>query len=133
MHRFLAAAIAAAFTVSAGSAFADDLAKVTASCVVSHKSYRGTIVAPGISKPTGKIAKLVCNGKNVELTSDSMNDGAIATKQFGDISVRFGSMIATVGAGDFTSVNPGSTAQERVVELYVPTPKVAEFNSFLGK
>ncbi len=134
MRRLLATTtVVVALIMSAGCTFADDPVKVSANCVVSHMGYRGTIVAPGVSKPTGKIAKLVCNGKNVELASDSINDGVIVSKQFGDVSIRFGSMVATIGAGDFTSVGPGQTAQERVVELYVPTSKAKEFTSFLGQ
>jgi hypothetical protein len=132
MGRFFAVAIAV-LLLTLGIAFADDAVKVSANCVVTHSGYRGTIVAPGVSKPSGKITKLECNGKMVELASDSMTDGVIATKQFGDISIRFASMVATVGAGDFTSVGPGRTAQERVIELYVPADKAKEFSSFLGK
>ena len=132
MGRFFAVATAALFVTLSG-AFAEDAIKVSANCVVTHSGYRGTIVAPGVSKPSGKIAKLECNGKLVELASDSMNDGTVATKQFGDIGIRFASMVATVGAGDFTSVGPGHTAQERVIELYVPADKAKEFGSFLGK
>jgi hypothetical protein len=92
---------------------------VKANCVVYHSGYRGTITAPGVSEPTGNIARLECNGKDVEIADNKMVAGVILTKHYGSVKVHFGSMVATVGAGDFTSVAPGKTAPERVEDISV--------------
>jgi hypothetical protein len=132
MHKFLTM-VTVATLLGGGACFAEDAVKVSASCVATHGGYKGIIVAPGLSQPSGKIMKLECNSKNVELGSDSMKDGKVATKQFGEVSIRFGSMVATVGAGDFTSVGPGQTAKERIAELYVPAANANDFSNFIGK
>jgi len=76
-------------------------------------------VAPGVSEPTGTLAKLECNGENIELASTKMVDGLIITKAYGKVKVHFGSMVTTVGAGDFTSVPDGKTLPERVKDISV--------------
>jgi hypothetical protein len=77
-------------------------------------------VAPGVSKPTeGEVATFQCNGKAVAVSSATIVDGHIETKDFGKVGVRFGSMVATVGAGDYVSVAEGIVLPERAIEVYV--------------
>lgn len=111
--------IAFCASLVAGIAHAQEYVPVKANCVVYHSGYEGKIVAPGVSEPSGKIARLECNGKDVEISSKDMAGGFIATKAYGKVKVRFGSMVATVGAGDFTSVPEGKTAPERVKDISV--------------
>jgi len=99
-------------------------------CTIHHSGYKAVIVSPGVAKPLeGTVVSLECNGQDVELSGDSIIDGHIETKNFGKIGVRFGSMITTVGAGDFTAVPPGKSIQEPVVEIYIEKSKQEEFMS----
>ncbi len=102
---------------------------VKAKCVVYHSGYEGIVVAPGVSEPTGKISKFECNGKDVEIASPEMAKGIIVTKAFGKVRVHFGSMIATIGAGDFTAVPDGHTIPEQTVEVAVQKSTVESFKS----
>jgi hypothetical protein len=96
------------------------LVPVKADCIVYHSGYDGVIVAPGVSEPSGTVASLKCGGKKVEITSTKMVKGIILTKDFGKVKVHFASMVATVGAGDFTS-DPGNgrSLPERVINMSV--------------
>ena len=114
-------------------AYAQEYVPVKANCVVYHSGYKGTIVAPGVSEPSGTIAKLQCNGKDVEIASADMVDGIILTKAYGKVKVHFGSMIATVGAGDFTSVQKGKTLPERVIDISVQKSAVKGFTAEFSK
>ncbi len=116
-----------------GIAYAQEYVPVKADCVVYHSGYKGTIVAPGVSQPSGTVAELQCNGKDVELASKDMVDGIILTKAYGKVKVRFSSMIATVGAGDFSSVQNGKTAPERVRDISVQRSAVKSFTAQFSK
>jgi hypothetical protein len=105
----------------------DAYVPIKANCIVYHSGYKGTIVAPGVSEPTGTVAKLECNGKNVEIANNNMVGGIIVTKTYGKVKVHFGSMVATVGAGDFTSVAEGKTAPERVRDISVDSRQAESF------
>lgn len=114
--------------------FEDQYVLVPVKCVVYHSGYKGVIVSPGVSKPTeGTVVSLDCNGKKIEISSKAIVDGYIETKEFGKIGVRFGSMVATVGAGDFTSVRKGSSVPERAIEIYVQKSKQKDFIALISK
>jgi len=106
---------------------------IKANCIVYHSGYEGKIVAPGVSEPTGTVAKLECSGKDVEIADNKMVAGIIVTKTYGKVKVHFGSMIATVGAGDFTSVAPGNTASERVRDISVERSTAQSFTAQFGQ
>ena len=105
---------------------ASSYVSVKANCVVYHTGYRGIVVAPGVSEPSGTVARLECNGKDVEIASSEMANGVIITKEYGKVKVHFGSMVATVGAGDFTSTG-GNTVPERAIDIAVQKSAVARF------
>lgn len=101
---------------------------VKVNCTVYHKGYEGIVVSPGVSEPSGTVARLECNGKDVEIASGEMSKGVIITKDYGEVKVHFESMIATVGAGDFTATN-GNTVPERAIDVAVKKPAVARFTA----
>jgi hypothetical protein len=100
---------------------------VKANCIVYHSGYEGTIVARDVSEPTGTVARFTCNGKSVEIASKKMVKGIILTKDYGKVRVHFASMIATVGAHDFTDVGEGHTLPERVIDMSVQYSAVDRF------
>ncbi|MBC8874264.1 MAG: hypothetical protein H8E44_32920 [Planctomycetes bacterium] len=103
-------------------------------CVVYHSGYEGIIVAPGVLKPTGgTVVSLECNGKKVDILDEAIADGFIETKEFGKIGVRFGSMVTTVGAGDFTSVGEGTSVPEQAIEVYVEESEQKNFMDLFAK
>ena len=112
--------------------YADDYSLVNTSCVVDHYGYKGTIIAPGISEPSGKIKKLECNGKVIEIKNNEMVNGLIDTKEYGKVKVHFSSNIVTVGAGDFISVPPGKTIEWDVRDIYVKSSVSKKFSSKYG-
>ena len=99
-------ALALILVLSGGgqSSHAGEYVPVKVDCTVYQSGYKGKVVAPRISVPSGKVVRLQCNEKDVEITSNDMVDGYISTKAFGKVKVRFESDILTVGAGDFMSV-----------------------------
>jgi hypothetical protein len=114
--------------VVAAQSSADELVPVKANCIVYHSGYDGIVVAPGVSEPSGTVASLKCSGKKVEITSSKMVKGIILTKDFGKVKVHFSSMVATVGAGDFTS-DPGNgrSLPERVINMSVEKSEIDRF------
>lgn len=111
----------------------DQYVQVTAKCVVNHSGYTGIIVAPGVSKPTeGTVVSLECNGEKVEISNNTIVDGYIETKEFGKIGVRFGSMVATVGAGDSISVAEGRSLPQPAI-VYVHKSKQKDFMALITK
>jgi hypothetical protein len=103
---------------------------VKANCIVYHSGYDGTIVAPGVSEPSGTVGSLKCGGKIVEITSKEMVKGVILTKEYGKVRVHFASMVSTIGAGDFTS-DPGGgrTLPERVIDMSVQKSAAESFSA----
>ncbi len=130
LRNFLAQA---SVSKQSGSTGSDAYVPIKANCIVYHSGYEGTIVAPGVSEPAGTVAKLECNGKDVEIADSKMVAGIIATKTYGKVKVHFGSMVATVGAGDFTSVAPGKTAPERVRDISVEKSAAQSFTAQFGQ
>lgn len=104
---------------------------VKADCTVYHTGYEGIVIAPGVSEPSGKVTRLECNGKDVELTLHTMDHGIIYTQAYGPVKVHFGSMVATIGAGDFTSTG-GKAVPERAVDIAVQKSEVESFRSGLA-
>ena len=115
------------------SAYAEEYVPVKVNCTVYHSGYKGTVVAPRISVPSGKVVKLECNGKDVDITNNDMVDGYIATKAFGKVKVRFESDILTVGAGDFILVQEGVSIPERAKDVSVPKSTVKTFTADFSK
>lgn len=103
-------------------------------CIVSHSSWRGTVVAPGVTKPTsGTVTAFECNGKAVELTSDTITDGYIETKDFGKIGIRFASQVQTIGAGEYMDVAEGISLPEPAIEVYVLSSVLKDFTTQYSK
>ena len=101
-------------------AAADEYVLASIDCIVSHSSWRGTVVAPGVTKPTsGTITAFECNGKEVALASDTITDGYIETRDFGKVGIRFASQVQTVGAGEYMDLAEGISLPEPAVEVYV--------------
>jgi len=67
----------------------------------------------------------------VEISSQAIVEGQIETIEFGPIGVRFSSAVPTVGAGDFISVQEGSSLPERAIEVYVQKSREDDFLDFL--
>ena len=92
------------------------------------------MVAPGVTKPTsGTVTAFECNGKDVELTSDTITDGYIETKDFGKIGIRFASQVQTVGAGEYMNLVEGISLPEPAVEVYVLSSMLKDFTDRYSK
>ena len=112
----------------------DQYVLVPVKCVVHHSGYKGIIAAPGVSKPMkGTVVSLECSERKVEISNNAIVDGYIETKDFGKIGVCFGSMVATVGAGDFISVREGRSIPVQAIEVYVHKSKEKDFMSLFSK
>lgn len=107
----------------------DEYVRIPLECIVIHSGYEAIVVSPGVSKPTGKLVALKCNGKIIETMDNKIIDGFIETKDFGKIAIRFNSMISTVGAGDFTAVPEGGKVPEKALDFYVHKSKQEKFTS----
>ncbi len=123
------AAVGQGSPTAADSSLAAEWVPVKANCIVYHTGYDGTIVARDVSEPTGTLARFTCNGKNVEIASKKMVKGIILTKDYGNVKVHFMSMIATVGAHDFTTVGEGHALPERVIDMSVQNSAVERFRA----
>ena len=115
-------------------AAADEYALAPIDCIVSHSSWRGTVVSPGVTKPTsGTVTALECNGKDVELTSDTITDGYIETKDFGKVGIRFASQVQTVGAGEYMDLAEGISLPEPAIEVHVLSSMLKDFTDRYAK
>jgi len=128
-------ASAAGTSIPSGQpAASDEYALVPIDCVVSHSSWRGTVVSPGVTKPTsGTVTAFECNGKAVELTSDTITDGYIETRDFGKIGIRFASQVQTVGAGEYMDLAEGISLPEPAIEVYVLSSMLKDFTDRYSK
>lgn len=111
----------------------EEYVQIPIECTVIHSGYEGIVVSRGLSKPTGTLVELQCNGKIIETLNNKITDGFIDTKNFGKVAVRFYSMIATIGAKDFAAVPEGGKVPEKVLEFYVHKSKQEEFDSIILK
>ena len=111
----------------------DEYVRIPVECIVIHSGYEGIVVSPGVSKPTGTLVELKCNGKIIETMDNKIIDGFIETKDFGKVAIRFNSMISTVGAGDFTAVPEGGKVPEKALDFYVHKSIQEKFNSQIVK
>jgi hypothetical protein len=90
-------------------------------CPRHHQAYSGTVTA------------FECNGKDVELTSDTITDGYIETKDFGKVGIRFASQVQTVGAGEYMDVAEGISWPEPAIEVYVLGSVLKDFTDQYSK
>jgi hypothetical protein len=107
-----------------------DYVLVPMDCVVSHSGWEGSVVAPGVTKPTnGIVVAFECNGKDVEIANKTIADGNIETKDFGKIGIRFGSQVQTIGAGEYISLAEGISLPEQAIEIYVLSSMLEDFTN----